>query len=364
MHVSSEQPLPMLLAHTTYECSLTLVCNVCTLQVVNFVRVHPLNGSIMAPAFQSSSAIVDITGCSPFGGLTAANPLSAAAISSITSAYSQLGASGAKLALPIVTLRPLEIRQVTSYAWSVINTPITPNVKVQYRQVFRAAFMVQFKRSAAPPGATISGVLTVRNPNLLDPILLAQAQVELSMPGGTGPSARAWASCPRDASGYAAVSGQLVGSGTLECSWSMEVLASGPYGSLIAAGSTAQLVAVVTTSTGREAASAAAPLSSVPAGARDAKPAGACAALTNAFQMVGPGGAQLLLPSAAGKVSSSDLLPGEAGGGRAADVVCDSLSVSYGATYGPLTDKQCGTYQVSMYKTNDVFGCLFNAFAA
>ncbi|WIA35970.1 hypothetical protein OEZ86_004347 [Tetradesmus obliquus] len=69
--------------------------------------------------------------------------------------------------------------------------------------------MVQFKHSAAPPWATISGVLTVRNPNLLGPILLAQAQVELSTPGGTGLSARAWASCPRDASGYASMSGQL-----------------------------------------------------------------------------------------------------------------------------------------------------------
>jgi hypothetical protein len=319
--------------------------------VVNFVRVHPLNGSIMAPASQSSVATVDITGCSLLGGLAAANPLSAAAISTNTSSYSQLGASRAKLALPIITLQPLEVRQVTSYVWSVKSTPITPNVKLPYRQVFRAAFMVQYKRSAAPPGATISGVLTVRNPNLLDPILLAQAQVELSMPGGTGPSARAWASCPRDAAGYSSVSGQLLGSGTLDCSWSMELLASGPYGAFIAPGSPAQLVAVVSTSTGREAASAAVPLSSVAAGAKDAKPAGACAALTNAFQMVGPGGEQLLLPSSAGKASSSDLLPGEAGGGRAADVVCDSLSVSYGATYGPLTDKQCGTYKVSICRS-------------
>jgi hypothetical protein len=299
----------------------------------------------MAPASQSSSATIDITGCSPLGGLAAANALSAAAVRSSSSSYSQLGASGAKLALPIVTLQPLEIRQVTSFTWSVKNTPITPNVKLPFRQAFRAVFMVQYKRTAAPPGVTISGALTVRNPNLLDPLLLAQAQVELSIPGSTGQSARAWASCPRDGSGYASVSGQLLGSGTLQCSWSMELLAFGPFSSLIAPGSAAQLVAVVSTSTGREAASAAVPLSSVPAGP-NAKPAGACAALANAFQMVGPGGQQLLLPSNAGKASSSDLLPGEAGGGRAADVVCDSLSVSYGATYGPLTDKLCGTYQV------------------
>jgi hypothetical protein len=242
----------------------------------------------------------------------------------------------------------MEVRPVTSYVWSVKNTPVTPDVKLPYRQVFLAAFMVQYKRSAAPPGATISGTLTVRNPNLLDPILLAQAQVELSIPGSTGPSARTWASCPRDASGFASVSGQLLGSGTLECSWSIELLAAGPYGHLIAAGSAAQLMAVVSTSSGREAASAAIPLASVPAAAGYAKPAGACAALVNAFQVVGPDGEQLLLPSSAGKASSSSLLPGEAGGGRAADVVCDSLSLSYGATYGPLTDKQCGTFRVSV----------------
>ncbi|WIA15617.1 hypothetical protein OEZ85_002244 [Tetradesmus obliquus] len=63
----------------------------------------------------------------------------------------------------------------------------------------------------------------------------------------------------------------------------------------------------------------------------------------NVFQMMGAAGAQLLLPSAAGKASSSDLLPGEADGSRAADVVSDSLSTSYSVTYGLLTDKECGT---------------------
>ncbi|KAF6253130.1 hypothetical protein COO60DRAFT_467880 [Scenedesmus sp. NREL 46B-D3] len=318
-------------------------------KVLSYVRVHPMNGSIIAPAHQSASATVDVTGCSPLGGIAAANLVSAAAVSATTSAHSSLGASGTTLALPTVTLQPLEIRQVTSYVWSVDSTPATPDVRLPHGQAFHAAFMVQYRRSAAPPGVTISGVLTVRNPNLLDAIWLAQAQVELSVPGGTGPSARAWASCPRDASGHATVSGQLLGSGSLHCSWSMELLAAGPHSDLISAGSMAQLVAVATTSTGREAASAAVPLGSVPAGAKGAKPAGACAALTSAFQMVGPGGEQLLLPSSA--LSSSNLLPGEAGGGRAADVVCNSLSLSYGATYGPLTDTQCGTYKTTNVAT-------------
>jgi hypothetical protein len=347
LNLPAAQPA-ILLLHKVPTCLLLLpTYRCCTLQVVNYVRVHPLNGSIMAPAHQSSSATVDITGCSPLGSLAAANPVSAAAVNAVASTFSQLGASGTKLALPVVTLQPLEVRQVTSYIWSVKNTPITPNIKLPYRQIFRAAFMVQYKRSAPPPGVTISGTLTIRNPNLLDPVVLAQAQVELSIPGSTGVSARAWANCPRDAAGLAAVSGQLLGSGTLQCSWSMELLSFGPFGDLIAAGSAAQLVAVVSTSSGREAASAAVLLASVPAGARDAKPAGACAALVNAFQVMGPGGEVLLLPSSTGKASSSDLLPGEAGGGRAADVVCDSLSLSYGATYGPVTDKQCGTFKVS-----------------
>jgi hypothetical protein len=193
----------------------------------------------MAPAHQSSSATADVTGCSPLGSLAAANPVSAAAINAVASTFSQLGASGTQLALPAVTLQPLEVRQVTSYIWSVKNTPITPNVKLPYRQIFRAAFMVQYKRSAAPPGVTISGTLTIRNPNLLDPVVLAQAQVELSIPGSTGMSARAWASCPRDATGVASVSGQLLGSGTLQCSWSMELLAFGSVGDVLAAGSAA-----------------------------------------------------------------------------------------------------------------------------
>lgn len=321
-------------------------------QVVSYLHVRPLNGSMQPTSAAASSVTVDITGCSSLASLAAANPISAAAISQNASSYSIVGSSGAKMALPVVTLQLLEVKPVTSYMWSVKNTPITGSIKLLYKQAFRATFMVQYKRSAAPPGVAISGQVLIRNPNLLDPLQLAQVHVELSAPGATGPVARAWASCPRDEHGGVAVTGQLVGSGTLSCSWSMEVLVAGDYGYLIASGTSAQLMAVACTSTGREAVSPAVPYSSVPARSPDAKPAGACAALMNGFQLVGPGGERLLAPSSSSGSGSVDLLPGEAGGGRAADVVCDSLSVSYGATYGPLAANQCGSYKVSIGHTS------------
>eukprot|EP00775_Hariotina_reticulata_P009879 gene9879-10037_t len=223
----------------------------------------------------------------------------------------------------------------------------------------RAGFLVQYKRTAMPPVKILSGLVTLHNPNLLQAIHLVSVQVEVLRAGAAADAGaqqavlRGWAACPRDAqSGAVLVTGQLSGTGSLECSWSISIPASAGAGDeLLQPGSGATLVAVAVTQSGMEAASTPQLLSAVPAAApasgRGATAsAGACAAVADSFQAAGLDGQRLLLPSSA-KAGADRLLPGDSGGGRGLDIVCDSLSLSYGAAFGPLSKNQCGQHQAT-----------------
>ncbi|KAF8069682.1 rgt-1 [Scenedesmus sp. PABB004] len=299
-------------------------------QVVNVVRLHPLNGSALPPASAAARVPVEVTGCPLAGGLAAGQPLSGAAVARDAAALSNAGAGGAGLALPVLALQVLASRNATSHAWSVTAAPVATGAPAaqSYAAPLRADVLVSYRRAPAPPGLALRGNVTLRNPNLLDGLALAQVQ------------------CPRDGAGVVLVPGQLVGGGALACSWALEVEAAGPLGGLLAPGAGAVLTAYAVTAAGREAASPPLPLSGVP---RDGPggPGGACAALSASFALRGPGGARLpLRRRPAGGGGAADLLPGEGGGGRAGDVVCDSITLSYAATYDPPGDRACGTYTV------------------
>eukprot|EP00878_Enallax_costatus_P033496 GHUV01036977.1.p1 GENE.GHUV01036977.1~~GHUV01036977.1.p1 ORF type:complete len:299 (-),score=105.46 GHUV01036977.1:258-1091(-) len=251
-----------------------------------------------------------------------------------------------QLAPPTLGLNPYPYRDVTTFAWSVTSAPTAANLRMQYPQTLPATFIVQYRKGAASPGRILSGTVAIQNPNLLDAVTLVEVQVELYQPSSTGPVRRAWAECPRDPTGLVVVPGQLLGGGVLTCSWSMQLLQSAIETSYSSSGGNAQLMAVAVSSNGLEIVSPPQPLSSImKSDSSGSSSTDSCVAVSNTFQGTGFGGQVLLQPSSSG--TGSNLLAGQKGGGRAADVVCNSLSVSYGVTYGPLSKYQCGVHRVS-----------------
>lgn len=308
------------------------------LQVLSHLRVHPLNSSFLTATSATASTTVHVTGCSTVRSEAAAFPLAAAAIGQNSNLATQL----APLTLAV---QENPLKRVTVYAWNATNIPLAAALTMNYQQTIRAAFTVQYQRTILATGYLLDGTVTIHNINLLEAAALVVVQVELYQPGSSGPVVRAWVDCPRDTSGEVTVPGQLLGSGQLVCTWSMQLL--GEQTALFSSNSKTQLIAVAVTSTGLEYLSPAQGLRNVAVSDTRDVAVGACATLSNTFQPVGLGAEVLLQPSSRGPGSS--LLAGEGGGGRAADVVCTGLTVAYGATYGPFTQYQCGTHRVGTW---------------
>lgn len=261
-----------------------------------------------------------------------------------------------KLAPLTIGLQAYPYTDVTTYAWNITNVPTAAALKMHYQQALPVTFIVQYRKGAALQARLLTGTVVIQNPNLVEAATLVQVQVEVHQPGRSGPVTRVWAECPRDPVGVSVVAGQLLGGGVLTCSWSMQLLRSDMDTDLFSSISSARLVAVAVTSDGREIVSSPEPLNRIiKSDSNSGSNAESCVAVSNTFQRVGSGGEVLLQPSSSG--SGSSLLAGENGGGRAADVVCDSLSVSYGVTYGPLSRYQCGVHRVSAWK-RDVTACI------
>lgn len=314
----------------------------CWLQVISHVRLHPMNSSSLSPSSATAGVPVLVTGCAAVSSTAAAFPLAAAAVTQNTQSVYAV----TQLAPLTLLLQTEPYINTTSYSWSITNKPTATSLSMQYNQTVAATFMVQYKRTQSLPGPSLRGAVTIQNPNLLDAVVLAQVQVELYQLGKSGPVQRVWADCPRGISGDAVVPGQLLGAGQLVCSWHMQLKDSGPQIADLFSSSDAKLLAVAVTTSGLEYISQPQPLSSVARDESDnAAASGACAALSNTFQRVGLDGAVLLKPSSSG--IGRTLLPGSHGGGRAADIVCSSLSVSYGVVYGPLSLHHCGNHKVT-----------------
>jgi hypothetical protein len=250
---------------------------------------------------------------------------------------------GPILALPMLSLGPVQVTQIQHSTWSVTSSPSVKHLALQYNESSWNSFMVQYSRQPGGSSYSLSGVLSIKNPNLLEPLILTKISVDLDLPGGSGPGfspdastpglsqdssvgfsheGQAVVNCPRDQSGAVAVEGQMVGSGVLECTWELSVPSASPLGHslLEAAGhsssstssassiSGVQLFATAVTVEGKEAASVPVPLgTAVAAGSSTASSTGQtgvsprhegkCAALSATFQEGAAAGARLLNPA-------------------------------------------------------------------
>jgi len=315
-------------------------------QVVNLVRIVPLNQTVYASSSSSagspsaaaaavgqitatSEALVTVSECSKAPTAAAAPLLAAASTTPAAAAAASAGSQGSSpaepkpsntavmLALPVLTLGGVKFTTKSSSSWTISNTPATDALHMRYDETIWTSFMVQYQRQPGAPSYSLSGVLSIKNPNLVDPLVLVKVSVDLEVPGtgfraiqdesagfssGDGaPGVRAgsssptggWGfsgqpgmavvSCPRDVSGAVVVAGQLLASGVLECSWRLSAAADSPLGKLLAAASsssssssgTVRLLATAVTSAGMEAASAPVPLSAAASGDAEASAAAA-----------------------------------------------------------------------------------------
>ncbi|GBF98075.1 hypothetical protein Rsub_10303 [Raphidocelis subcapitata] len=348
-------------------------------KMVTTARASPTNGT-QPSAAATSTVLVQVTGCPPApaeaasvarllatGGPLATLPSDIGAAAAVGAAAAsaaravdpldallspglapeQAKAAGppksggdAALKLPLLAAAVAAVRPLSAGAWSVRATPVPAKLTLPYTASADARVAVVYSRAPASAGGrvSVSGRVALSNPNLLEGLPLARVQVELFRPGAGGRGAVALATCPRAADGLLSVDSQLTGSGRLECAFALEADAA-------EAGPGAALAAVAVLPDGREAASEPVPLPALSAAAPAGPSAGAgdCVAVANEFVTLGDDGARLM-PRLAAATAGGDLLPGEGGGGRAADVICDNRTVTYTATFGPFAANQCGTY--------------------
>jgi hypothetical protein len=256
---------------------------------------------------------------------------------------------GAALKLPLLTALVSSVAPSRVVLWSVQSSPVPPKLTLRYNAPTEARFTVVYSRApaAAAGRLAVTGRVAVTNPNLIDALPLARVQVELYRPGAGTPGVAALATCPRARDGLLVVDSQLTGSGALECGFALDVAAAD-------IGQGALLTAVAVTADGREAVSPPLRLPGPRGAVAGSGPApGECAALAVDYVTLGEEGSKLL-PAAAGAAAPSvaaggvERLPGEAGGGAAGDVICDTRTITYSSTFGPLAPGACGTYTVSI----------------
>ena len=235
------------------------------------------------------------------------------------------------------------------------------------------------------------GFVTVSNPNLYEPLLLSEVQVEMARvsadTGSPAPPLSARASCARAAQGEAAPFAPavraLAEAGWLRLGPAMTSDGGGAPPSASCSfllpfdGEAGPLTVVAVTADGREAALG--PASPVPeggwGGGMERYGGGSCAAVSAVFAappggggnsgsdggggLVGGGASAdadaglpppalpLLVPRATG--NGARLLPGERGGGTRADVLCGgSRTIRYAAALGPEADDRCGAFAVRL----------------
>jgi hypothetical protein len=246
------------------------------------------------------------------------------------------------LKLPLLAAAVGSVAPSRAQLWSVRASPVPPRLSFAYAGSADARFTVVYARApaAAAGRVAVAGRVAISNPNLIDALPLARVQVELYRPGAGAPGAAALATCPRGRDGLLAVDSQLTGSGALECGFVLDAAEAD-------AGPGALLTAVALTADGRE---AAAPPLRLPAArapaAAAAPPPGECAAVADDFVLLGEDGSRLLPEPPPPAASGAERLPGERGGGGPGDVICDTRTITYAATFGPLAPGACGTYTV------------------
>jgi hypothetical protein len=209
-------------------------------QVASVLRVQPFNVSSStrgAAAWQAvlTTASINVTGCE--GAPAALAPLlSAAGIAQPTRGTA--AGSGTQLQLPALSLSGVRVARVASSAarWRVKSTPALASLSLRHGATAVATFSVQYTRgTGSDDWVVVSGHVTVTNPNLVEALTLVKVTASIVLPAGvprssassskaasadssSSPVLEVLAHCPRDAaSGAVAVSGQLVGSGALQC---------------------------------------------------------------------------------------------------------------------------------------------------